>query len=347
MAPSRTVSDSSELKDDTGNCFIHVIERDEHGGVLTGEVLESCSQEFSTPVVFRGMVPLGEKGLGREFLEFDLEQKLLWRERTGQQSVSFRDAVGKTDYNYVTGREGTARAYLDEIFVRQKDVYAHLGHISSGFDRLDKYPWGQALFDRIHAEVFRTDWFAVPGWELTGHAFLGHNTEMFAEPAQGAPGSDWHMFPTTNLFVMLAGTKKWMTRPPQSGDQLTHRAELIFPSGGRERPAEEHSYDTVYLKPGDVLFNVPFEWHKVLNARGWSLGAAFRVIDRPYVNELLASPAIAANVKLKELSDEYAHLATSLRMASRDPVRSQMALNIGEMMICAVSRFPMIAAPTM
>ncbi|CAK9115405.1 Uncharacterized protein SCF082_LOCUS53415 [Durusdinium trenchii] len=308
MADSGAHTRSTSLENDTSNCFIHVVEASEHGGVLTLDLLEACSKGYSVPVLFRGLVPL-DGGLTREFLEFDLDQKLLWRQRTDEQPVAFRDKSGKTDYNYVTGREGTAREYLEEIFVHERDVYAHLGHVSSGFDDLDRYPWGGTLFDRIHSEVFGTPWFAITEWELTG-------------------------------------TKKWMTQPPRPGDHLTRREELIFPSGGRESPTETRSFDTVYLEPGDVLFNVPFEWHKVLNGRGWSLGAAFRVIDRPYVDELVSSPAVKSNLKLKALNDEYAHLATSLRMASQHHVRSQMSLNTLEMMICAAGRYPFLAAPT-
>lgn len=346
MAEADARTDSVPFQDDTSNCYIHVVERSEHGGVLNLEILEACSKGYSVPVLFRGLVPLENGGVTRAFLDVEPDQKLLWRQRTDDQPVAFRDKTGKTDYNYVTGREGTAREYLDEIFVHRRDVYSHLGHVSSGFDDLDRYPWGGTLFDRVHTEVFRTPWFAIPEWELTGHCFLGNNTEQFAEPSHGAPGSDWHMFPTTNLFVLLAGTKKWMTQPPLPGDHLAHREELIFPSGGRECPIESRPFDTVYLEPGDVLFNMPFEWHKVLNGRGWSLGAAFRVIDRPYVDELVASPAVKANLKLKALNDEYAHLATSLRMASQHHVRSQMSLNTLEMMICAAGRYPFLAAPT-
>lgn len=346
MTESQALTQRSGLEDDLSNCYIHVVESSEHNGVLTTELLEACSKNFSTPVLFRQMVPIGDRALTRDFLEIEPEQRLLWREKSDEGAVAFRDRSGKTDYNYVTGKEGAAREYLDEIFVHKKDVYAHLGYVSSGFEELDKFPWGKTVFDHLRAEVFRTNWFSVPGWELSGHAFLGNNTESFAEPSHGAPGSDWHMFPTANIFVLLAGVKKWMTRPPQPGDQLKHREELIFPSGGRECPTEDRPYDTVFLEPGDVLFNVPFEWHKVLNAKDFSLGAAFRVIDRPYVDEIVAMPAVSANLKLKRLDEEYSHLATSLRMASHDPVRLQLGLNTMEMMICAAGRYPFLSAPT-
>ncbi len=330
---------SLNFADDLSHNYIRVIEAGEHNQVLDLELLKTSSENFTKPVVFRDLVPLSPQVTTREFLEVDVDQQLLWREKQGDQGVAFRDQDGKTDYNYVSGVEGSAQEYLDQIFIENKDVYAHLGKVSSGFKELHKFPWGKTIFEHIKEEVFHSEWFQIPGWELSGHCFLGNNTEMFADPSSGAPGSDWHMFPTINTFVMIAGTKKWMSRPPQPGDQHRNQEELVFPTGGRECPLEEHEYDTVYLQSGDVLVNVPFEWHKVLNAKGWSLGAAFRVIDRPYVDQLRTYPAIAANLKLKKMSDDYAHLATSLRIASNDPRRMQMSLNCAEMMICTAARF--------
>ena len=336
-----TLQENEQLLDDLSNHYIEIVEPDEHNNVLTRELVESCSKNYSKPVVFRKLAPLEPKVATREFLEVELDQRLLWREKQSDEPVAFRNKDGKTDYNYVSGCEGTAKEYLDEIFVNNKDVYCHLGKVSSGFGDLYKYPWGTTIFKHLQNEVFRQDWFQVPDWELSGHCFIGNNTEMFAEPNKGAPGSDWHMFPTVNVFVMIAGKKKWMTRPPRAGDQFRNLEEVVFPSGGREGPVEDRPYDSVYLESGDVLFNVPYEWHKVLNARGPSVGAAFRVIDRPYVDQLTskAYPAVAANLKLKALNEDYAHMASSLKYATNDPTRMSMALNTLEVMICTAARF--------
>lgn len=342
MADQVALNAIKRPQDQLQNDYINIVEADEHKNELTQELLEACSNNYSKPVLFRKLVPLDQSVQTREFLEVGLDESLLWREKTDDSAVRFRNEDGKTDYNYVTGREGTAKEYLDEIFEAGKDVYAHLGKVSSGFSELHKHKWGQVIFDHIRDHVFGENWFQYPGWELSGHCFIGNNTEMFAEPGKGAPGSDWHMFPTLNVFVMIAGMKQWMTRPPLNGDQFRDQEELVFPSGGREGPVEERQYDTVYLESGDVLFNVPYEWHKVLNAQGPSVGAAFRVIDRPYVDQLRAYPAVAANLKLKEMNDEYAHMATSLKYASFDPVRMAMSLNTAEMMICTAARFNLV-----
>ncbi|MEM7455926.1 MAG: hypothetical protein AAF456_16365 [Planctomycetota bacterium] len=329
----RTQSDNLE------NDFINIVEADEHKNELTYELVEACSKNFSKPVLFRKLAPLADDVQTRAFLEVDTDQKLLWREKEDDKAVAFRDETGKTDYNYVQGREGTAAEYLDEIFENNKDVYAHLGRVSSGFKDLNKFPWGMTIFEHLHDTVFAKDWFKIPQWELSGHSFIGNNTGMYDEPGKGAPGSDWHMFPTLNLFVMISGGKQWMTSPPRQGDQFRNQEEIVFPSGGRENPVDDLTFDTVYLESGDVLLNMPYEWHKVLNRKGPSVGAAFRIIDRPYVESIKDYPAVKANLKLKNINDEYAHLLTSLKYASMDKERMMMSLNNSEMMICTAARF--------
>lgn len=347
MQETTSVAQLSSYQDDTSHNYIHVVERDEHNGKMTMELLESCSKDFRVPVLFRKMVPISKEVGTRSFFDIEPDQKLIWRERRGKQEVSFRNREGRTDYNFLKGEEGTSKEFLDAIFVHNKDVYTNLGYVSSGFDELEKHPWGATFFQHVYDEVFRTDWFDIPEWELSGHVFLGNNTEMFPEPGEGAPGSNWHMFPTVNIFVMMVGGKKWLARPPLEGDHLKDREELIYPSGGREMPVDRNrKYDTVYVTPGDVLFNLPYEWHKVMNAKGPSLGAAFRVVDRPYIDELLQTPAVKSNLKLKKFGPDYAHKITSLKIASKDPVRMQMALNSLEMMVSAAARYPFLGAKT-
>jgi hypothetical protein len=347
MPNTTSVAQISSFQDDTSNNYIHIVEQEEHGGTITMELLESCSKNFTVPVLFRQMVPLAEEVGTRSFFDIEPGQKLIWHERRSKHKVGFRDREGRTDYNFLKGEEGTSKEFIDAIFVHKKDVYANLGYISSGFEELEKHPWGATFFKHVYDEVFRNDWFDIPEWELSGHVFLGNNTEMFPEPGEGSPGTNWHMFPTVNIFVMLVGGKKWLIRPPLEGDHLKDREELIYPSGGRETPVDQNrKYDTVYVTPGDALFNVPYEWHKVMNAKGPSLGAAFRVVDRPYIEELLNSPAVKSNLKLRKYGPDEAHTLTSLKMASRDPVRMQMALNTMEMMLSAAARYPFLAAKT-
>ncbi len=162
--------------------------------------------------------------------------------------------------------------------------------------------------------------------------FLGYSNQEYGEPSRGAVGSDWHMFPTLNVFVMIAGTKKWSTRPPQLGDQFRDYDLMFDISSGREAPGMSFESDVVYVKLGDVLINPPFEWHKVLNARGLCFGAAFRIIDIHYLEKLQARPnldmskILQGGYKQAEL-ENVAHYLTSLNYASRYINRAQMLLN--------------------
>ena len=107
---------------------------------------------------------------------------------------------------------------------------------------------------------------------------------------------------------------------------------MFSTSSGRDAPGGEFDHDAFYLDPGDVLLNPPYEWHKVLNARGLSLGGAFRVIDTNYIARLAKRPAILANLPTfgEELPEAVAHLLTSLRYASLHLNRAQMMLNDSE-----------------
>lgn len=310
--------------------YINIIDPSAHNGMLSLDAAERYTEGFSKPAVFRKLVDIDGKLSTRQFYEqVGSEKTLQWRVKTGDHAVSMRSADGASDYNYVTGRVGTGKEFLDDIFVRGLDVYSHLGTISSGYN--DPYEWGKVAFNLVKSEIFSKGWFKIDSWQISGHMFLGHSTLEYGEPARGAVGSDWHMFPTLNIFVMIAGTKKWSTRPPQLGDQYRDYSKMFSTSSGREFPGGDFESDVVYLEPGDVLLNPPFEWHKVLNSRGLSVGAAFRVIDTDYLSKLRDRPSLDTS-KVDCTGDgkdteELAHFLTSISYASRHLNRAQMLLN--------------------
>ncbi|MBA3771556.1 MAG: hypothetical protein H0X13_03425 [Ramlibacter sp.] len=311
--------------------YINVIDTPEHEGRLTRDNVERFTDAFSKPALLRKLVNIEPRFSRREFFDqIDPEKTLQWRVKAGDQAVSMRSKDGASDYNYVNGRVGTGREFLDDIFVRNLDVYSHLGTISSGYS--DPYEWGKDAFNLVKHEILRQGWFNVDSWRVTGHMFLGNSTQDFGEPARGAVGSDWHMFPTLNVFVMIAGTKKWITRPPQLGDQLRDYDLMFATSSGREAAGRDFEGDVVYVEPGDVLINPPFEWHKVLNARGLSIGAAFRVIDTAYIAKLqtrrnLDASKVACEGDRLADTEELAHFLTSINYAARHINRAQMMVN--------------------
>jgi hypothetical protein len=185
--------------------YVNIVEPADHGGLLTRDNLDRFTEGFSKPAVFRGLAPLSDNLPTRAFLEqIDPDKPLQWRVKSGDAPASIRAADGTPDYNYVSGKIGTGREFLQDVFDRKLDVYSHLGTVSTGYD--DPYPWGKEAFNLVKEEVFRRPWFAVDGWKVTGHMFVGNSTVEFGEPYRGAVGSDWHMFPTLNAATSCATT---------------------------------------------------------------------------------------------------------------------------------------------
>lgn len=304
---------------------------DEHQGKITFEAIKKHSENFSKPTLYRNLVKIEDALTQRAFFEqIDSSLTLQWRVKQNDAAVSIRDSHGNSDYNYVTGKIGSGFEFLEDIFTHKLDVYSHLGTISSGYN--DPYPWGKLAFNKVKQAVFSSCWFDIPQWIVTGHMFLGNSTQEYGEPIHGAVGSDWHMFPTLNIFVMIAGEKRWSTRPPMLGDQYKDFELMFATSSGRENPGGVYKdAETFQILPGDVLVNPPFEWHKVLNAKGLSIGAAFRVIDTSYLDLLntrknLDCSRIDINADFSK-NEELAHFLTSSSYASKDLKRAQMLLN--------------------
>lgn len=306
--------------------YVNIVPPSTHLGYLTLQKIQDHSEGFSKPALFKHMIEIDEKFSTRKFYErVDPNKTLQWRVKSADSEVGIRSKDGASDYNYVTGKVGTGSEFLDDIFVRRLDVYSHLGTISSGFD--DPYEWGKDAFRLVRDEILREGWFNVPEWRITGHMFLGNSTQEFGEPRHGAVGSDWHMFPTLNIFVMIAGRKKWTTRPPMIGEQFCEYDRLFPTSSGREAAGVEFDGDTIYIEPGDVLLNPPFEWHKVLNDIGFTLGAAFRIIDVDYLSRIRSRKNLDLLKADPATHEEMAHFVTSANYASRHLNRAQMLLN--------------------
>lgn len=321
-----------------GMRYVNVVEPAQHKGKLTLEAVDKFTEGFSKPAVFRKLVEIDPQLGKREFYEKDSEDRTRWRLKTDDRRAAMRNDNGTVDWNYVNNREGTAKEFLDDIFVHQQDVYGHIGAISvdysgDGSFYNDPYAkWGMSTFMRVKEKIFAKPWFAIDGWHVNGQMFFGHSTQEFGEPARGAVGSDWHMFPTLNMFVMIAGVKQWSTCPPRLGEQSSGYQKMLNTMGsGREDSGGEYDCDVVYLRPGDVLINPPYEWHKVLNGTGLTAGAAFRVVDVSYLSQLGGREALdTSRAKFDGSASrtfELMHFLTSINYASRHINRAQMMVN--------------------
>jgi hypothetical protein len=308
--------------------FINVVAESEHQGELTMPSVTAFTDNFSRPALFRNLVAIPAQLLTKEFYAaIDPDKSVQWRRKTGNAPVAMRSASGRADYNYVSGHVGTGAEFVSDIFDRKIDVYSHLGTISSGYK--DPYEWGKLAFNRVQEQILASGWMKVDGWRTTGHMFLGYSTVDYGEPSQGAVGSDWHMFPSLNLFVMIAGRKKWMTRPPALLEQLDGDERMFSTSSGREAPGDMFDHDVVYLEPGDVLLNPPYEGTQ----RTWPEHRC-RLAHHRYHLPCSVGPPPRDYCDFANLGDvvpeAVAHLLTSLRYCSLHFNRAQMMLNEGE-----------------
>lgn len=311
--------------------YVNVIDKKTHGGRLTRDAAERFTNGFTRTAVLRNLANIDEGLSQRAFYDaVPADKTLQYRLKEGEQPVSVRNAQGQSDYNFVSGKVASGAEFLDDIFERKLGVYSHLGTVASGFD--DPYEWGKLAFLKVKEAIFSKPWWGVAPWRITGHFFMGNATADYAEPAvNGGIGTDWHMFPTLNVFVMIAGKKKWFIRPPQIGDQFRDYDTLFATSSGREAAGADFESDIVYMEPGDVIINPPYQWHKVLNAEGLTIGGAFRVLDLDYLEQLGTRRGLdiskVSNPQPGDRKEELAHLLTSLAYASRDLCRAQMMLN--------------------
>lgn len=159
-------------RDNLKNGFINIITESDHKKTLTLSKARKYTENFSKPALLKGMVNIPPEMATREFFDqVPPDKKVQWRVKEGNQAVSMRAEDGSSDYNYVTGRVGTGKEFLDNIFSEKLDVYSHLGTISSGYN--DPYEWGKEAFRLVKDEIFSQTWFDVPEWEVTGHFFSG------------------------------------------------------------------------------------------------------------------------------------------------------------------------------
>ena len=336
----------TDYQDELSHGYIAVVPASRHGKKLTKELLFEVTEDFKKPAVFKDMVAIDSVLANRVFYQdIDPAAKTVWRRQKPGVGVKMEDR-----YDYVSGEEGAASQFLNEVF-SGVSTYAFLGPMAYQFGEPGAQSWGSKVFRKVQREVFKDQWLAFDSWKLTGQLFFGASDTLFGEPADGFPGSDWHSAASINLFVMVAGLRKWLTYPPHLEEQLGNTATRIEGSL-RVKPKDSLKFDTVYLRPGDVLVNPPFEWHKVLNGQGFSCGMACRIKDIDYGRHLLkdhlggvalevgADEKTVAQVEayLLELfetesvdgEDGPLHLLTSSMYASKDPRRAPLLLGVLE-----------------
>jgi hypothetical protein len=335
--PTQATGDGPRRADDVSNGFISVVPPSQHGGVMTMDRVERDTQGFRRPVLYKAMAPVVPELATRAFFEGlgrGDGDTVVWTQHTpgtGRWPMPFEDA-----------KQGASSEFLACLFDAPTNVYTTIGSMAPyGTDASSD--WASAAFRKVRDALVRPSWFRIDPWRTGGQAFIGYTSADFGEIAEGYPGSDWHSICTLNMFVMAAGIKRWMTCPPIPSAMPP---DLVRPvSGGREwyTQAGPRRFDAVHVEPGDVLVNPPYEWHKIINARGFTCGLALRIVDVGYCHRLVEQglplvarevgidPALAAKVG-EELEEAAAaersegfgdlHNLTSASYAARDPARA-------------------------
>ena len=90
-----------------------------------------------------------------------------------------------------------------------------------------------------------------------------------ADPSVAPIGSDFHCAAGNNWFIQVAGRKRWefimpaysaFVWPLKGGLYNFWNAQKDMAGASRHIPVEY-----VDLEPGDVLFNPPWQWHKIVS----------------------------------------------------------------------------------
>lgn len=98
-----------------------------------------------------------------------------------------------------------------------------------------------------------------------------------------ATGSDWHCAIGNNWFVQTAGRKRWQFVDPEHSAYMHPLKGGFFNmwTGNKQQKDLEKHIETRYvdLNAGDLLYNPDWQWHKVTNYDGLSIGVPIRELN--------------------------------------------------------------------
>jgi len=120
-------------------------------------------------------------------------------------------------------------------------------------------------------------------------------------------GSDFHCAGANNWFIQVVGRKRWeFIMPEYSAYAWPLKGGLLnFWTGNKHMDEMSRHVPTEFvdLEPGDVLLNPPWQWHKITNYGGLSIGVPIR--EKNPFNTLVNNPYFAiitaCNVILSKL----------------------------------------------
>mmetsp|Transcript_11812 Transcript_11812/g.21905 ORF Transcript_11812/g.21905 Transcript_11812/m.21905 type:complete len:358 (+) Transcript_11812:56-1129(+) len=149
-----------------------------------------------------------------------------------------------------------------------------------------------------------------PGFGASGDAkFVGAQFVIGKSPADPellVTGSDFHCAVGNNWFIQVVGRKRWeFIAPEYSASVWPLKGGMFnFWTGNKDMESAVHHIPSEYvdLEPGDVLFNPPWQWHKITNFEGLSIGVPVR--EKNTWNTLTNNPYFALTVVTNLLLDK-------------------------------------------
>eukprot|EP00604_Paraphysomonas_vestita_P003552 CAMPEP_0174822930 /NCGR_PEP_ID=MMETSP1107-20130205/19929_1 /TAXON_ID=36770 /ORGANISM="Paraphysomonas vestita, Strain GFlagA" /LENGTH=312 /DNA_ID=CAMNT_0016043477 /DNA_START=107 /DNA_END=1041 /DNA_ORIENTATION=- len=136
---------------------------------------------------------------------------------------------------------------------------------------------------------------------MTGQYVIGKSPET-DNPL--TVGTDFHCAGANNWFIQVVGKKRWEFLSPKYSAYLWPlKGGLVNFWNSNENMARDSVHlprEFVDLYPGDVLLNPPWQWHKIVNYPGFTIGVPIRELNGPntLTNNLPFGLLISTNIFL-------------------------------------------------
>lgn len=230
---------------------------------LTDELFIKMSRHYRHPVLIKGFMKdtNAVKRWNTDYLK-----KVI-----GDFEVNTIKYVEKFEIKKMTFNKFTDEMTKDDIYINNNHTI--LGNFPQLFDDI------QPQFSLLLKILKSCNLYSVH----IANLFIGYN-----DNSKKCTGSSMHCGGSGNFFCMLKGRKHWTLIDPQYSCLLKGRvartgihAQTLFDMG--DLPLDQIPPIFTYLpryevmmEEGDILYNPPWWWHRIINDDGLSIGMAIR-----------------------------------------------------------------------
>jgi len=270
------------------------------------EALGEASENWREPVVVRGLFDVGNSAAVFDALRgFDV-------------SVVQNSSLGKDhDFNCGNVPEGRVDSKMENFGAAFDEIVAGTSSKTivvppaSRSDRRNDPALDAALVKAVD-DIINLPALGGP-WREKGTAystmtqlFIGRGATRGALSEDKAGlGTGYHADVCNNFFVQLAGEKNWTFMPPNAslhmkptmrrGKTAIAGADLSVKTIETRIPRR-----TVVLRPGDLLYNPDWYWHRIINHPGFAAGVVAREC-RLVTRSLPANPVFTSLIAVNHV----------------------------------------------